>query len=76
MEFLIVVGVIALWVVLLTFTGSTYSAVRRIERRVDDFTKKQEQREMYERMRNQQYQQSQQYQQYGNMNGYDQNNRL
>ena len=64
MEFLIVVGVIALWVVLLTFTGSTYSAVRRIERRVDDFTKKQEQREMYERMRNQQYHQSQQYQQY------------
>ena len=76
MEFLILLGAIALWVVLLIFTGSTYSAVKRIERRVDGFAKKQEQQEMYERMKNQQYQQSQQYQQYGNMNGYDQNNRL
>lgn len=65
-----------IWVALFTLVGSTFSAVRRVERKIEDLAKKQEKQEMYERMKNQQYQQSQQYQQYGNMNGYDQNNRL
>lgn len=76
MDLLATLIAMMLWTALFTLMGSTLCTVRRIERKVEAIAKAQEQREMYERMRNQQYQQSQQYQQYGNMNGYDQNNRL
>lgn len=68
--------VLALWATVIILSGMSLSTARRVERKVEDLAKKQEKQEMYERMKNQQYQQSQQYQQYGNMNGYDQNNRL
>lgn len=44
-----------IWVVLFTLVGSTFSAVRRVERKIEDLVKKQEQQELYERMKNQQY---------------------
>lgn len=44
-----------IWVALFTLVGSTFSAVRRVERKIEDLVKKQEQRELYERMKNQQY---------------------
>lgn len=44
-----------IWVALFTLVGSTFSAVRRVERKIEDLIKKQEQRELYERMKNQQY---------------------
>lgn len=71
-----IIFAIILWGTSFLLTGLTLSTARRVERKIEDLVKKQEQQELYERMKNQQYQQSQQYQQYGNMNGYDQNNRL
>ena len=44
-----------IWVALFTLVGSTFSAVRRVERKIEDLIKKQEQQELYERMKNQQY---------------------
>lgn len=44
-----------IWVALFTLVGSTFSAVRRVERKIEDLVKKQEQQELYERMKNQQY---------------------
>lgn len=73
MDALIVLVSFGIWVAMFALVGSTYSATRRIERKIDSVVKHLEQQELYERMKNQQ---PQQYQQYGNMNGYDQNNRL
>lgn len=44
-----------IWVALFTLVGSTFRAVRRVERKIEDLIKKQEQKELYERMKNQQY---------------------
>ena len=55
MDIVITFIAFGIWVVLFTLVGSTFSAVRRVERKIEDLVKKQEQQELYERMKNQQY---------------------
>lgn len=44
-----------LWGTSFLLTGLTLSTARRIEKKVEDITKRLEQQELYERMKNQQY---------------------
>ena len=44
-----------LWGTSFLLTGLTLSTARRVERKIEDLVKKQEQQELYERMKNQQY---------------------
>lgn len=44
-----------LWGTSFLLTGLTLSTARRVEKKVEDITKRLEQQELYERMKNQQY---------------------
>ena len=46
---------VMIWTAMFTLMGVTLSTVRRIERNLEAISKAQEQRDMYERMKNQQY---------------------
>lgn len=50
-----VIIVALLWITSYVLTGLTFSTARRVERKIEDLVKKQEQQELYERMKNQQY---------------------
>lgn len=50
-----VIIVALLWIASYVLTGLTLTTARRAERKIEDLVKKQEQQELYERMKNQQY---------------------
>ena len=49
-----IIFAIILWGTSFLLTGLTLSTARRVERKIEDLVKKQEQQELYERMKNQQ----------------------